>query len=74
MFGKTMLEETMGKIDQKWPKNPTPISSKMALSAKTAVKIEILDPNYVHFHRSNPDLLENDFEKAEILKKSAPKT
>ena len=48
----------------------------MALSAKTAVKIELPEANYVHFHRSKPDLLENDFEKAEILKKkkNAPKT
>ena len=46
----------------------------MALSAKTAVKIEISDPNYVHFHRSNPDLLKNHFENPEILKKSIPKT
>ena len=45
-------------VAENLPKNPTPISSKIALSAKTAVKIEILDPNYVHFHRSNPDLLE----------------
>ena len=63
-----------GFMAENLPKNPTPISSKMALSAKTAVIIGLIEGNYVHFHRSKPDLLENDFENAEILKKSVPKT